>query len=47
MQSNACSVPVSYISVVQLQARAMHVARRGVFCGSQKHSEKIFKSEIC
>jgi len=36
-----------YISMVQLQARGLHVARHNVFSGPRTHSGKIFKSEIC
>jgi len=36
-----------YHSVVQRQARGPHEARYKVFSGPLKHSEKIFKSEIC
>ena len=35
------------VSVVQLQARGLHVARHSVFSAPRKHSEQNFKSEIC
>jgi len=38
---------IAYTSVVQLQTRESHVARRSVFSGPGEHSGKIFKSEIC
>jgi len=40
-------VAMTQNTLVRLQARRPHVARRSVFSGSRKYLRKSFKSEIC